>query len=281
MTAGERWRLDLESWRIPDEILAQVAESPWEFPAGMFEMRAERAIASPPTPSRLRSLEVLSEIGTVLDVGCGGGAASLPLGGRGRRLVGVDSSPKMLAGFVALGARLGAEVEAIEGEWPACAAAVKPADVVTCHHVVYNVPDLAPFVAALSGHATRRVVVELTRRHPLSGLNPLWLEFHGLDRPSRPTVEDAIAVIRETGVHPAREDWETPAFESAFFERQPAEFTAWIRRRLCLPVGRTAEVAAAIEKAGGPGPISSAREVTTLWWDLPTASPGQAQDARP
>ena len=67
------------------------------------------------------------------------------------------------------------------------AAQAAAADVVTCHNVLYNVPDLEPFLAALTGHARRQVVVELTAAHPLTSLNPLWLRFHGLQRPTGPT----------------------------------------------------------------------------------------------
>ena len=85
------------------------------------------------------------------------------------------------------------------------AAAVPTVDVVVCNHVLYNVADLGPFVVALTDHAHSRVVVELTPRHPASDLNPLWLRFHGLMRPTEPTADDAVAVIREVlGVEPAR-----------------------------------------------------------------------------
>jgi hypothetical protein len=45
--------------------------------------------------------------------------------------------------------------------------------VAVCHHVVYNVGNLAKFLTALDGHAERRVVLELTDRHPQSDLSPL------------------------------------------------------------------------------------------------------------
>jgi hypothetical protein len=32
--------------------------------------------------------------------------------------------------------------------------------VVVCHHLLYNVSELAPFIAGLDGHAEGRVVVE-------------------------------------------------------------------------------------------------------------------------
>jgi hypothetical protein len=42
------------------------------------------------------------------------------------------------------------------GSWPDAALRVPAADVVTCHHVLCNVPGLASFVTALTAHAGRR-----------------------------------------------------------------------------------------------------------------------------
>jgi hypothetical protein len=140
--------------------------------------------------------------------------------------------------------------------------------VVVCHHVLYNVADLAPFAAALTGHARRRVVVELTDRHPLVGLAPLWRRFHGLERPSGPTAGDAAAALEALGLDPERQDWESG--DRLGFERFE-ELVAFTRRRLCLPAGRDAEVAEALLEAGtrqvggvwvGAGP----RLVSTLSW---------------
>jgi hypothetical protein len=156
------------------------------------------------------------------------------------------------------------------GRWPDVAGEVPVADVVVCNHVFYNAPDLGPFVDALTRHARQRVVVELTPRHPTSDLNPLWLRFHGLVRPTEPTAADAAAVVHETvGVEPSREDWTEPPGGSLPRD----QMVAWIRRRLCLPTSRDPEVDAVIagdliERDGrvnfGPRPV------VTLWW------PGQA-----
>src|SRR4051812_49953127 len=72
------------------------------------------------------------------------------------------------------------------GRWPDVAGEVPPADVVVAANVVYNVPDLADFLTALTGHARRRVGVELTDAHPWTAVAPLWRPFHGQDRPDRP-----------------------------------------------------------------------------------------------
>jgi hypothetical protein len=73
---------------------------------------------------------------------------------------------------------------------------------VVCHHVVYNVADLASFVRALDERATRRVVVELTAVHPMSWLAPYWKELHDLGQPQRPVADDAIAVLEISAFTP-------------------------------------------------------------------------------
>lgn len=264
VTAGEaarRWAQDLAAWAIPAEILEAAPESPWGCPTGLFARSAEEAVApgAAASPSFRRAREALPEGATVLDVGVGGGAASLPLAPPAVRVVGVDESPKMLTTFAALAERLGVAHAEVEGSWPEPAAFVGPADVVVCHHVLYNVADLTAFVAALTARASRRVVVELTATHPQSSLNELWRRFHGVKRPTRPTADDALAVVAELGLEVGIERWEAPGrWEGAPRE----EIVAFVRRRLCLPPEREPEVAAAIDEAFQPGP----RRLVTCWW---------------
>ncbi len=128
---------------------------------------------------------------------------------------------------------------AIDGSWPEVEERAEVADVVVCHHVAYNVPDLATFALALTRHARRRVVLELTMRHPMSDLNPLWLRFHDLKRPDRPDADDAELVLREAGLNVARENWVADMAPIAL-ERE--QMVAWTRRRLCLTPDRDPEV---------------------------------------
>ena len=114
-----------------------------------------------------------------------------------------------------------------------------------------------------------RVVMELTAEHPLSILNDLWLRFHGLVRPTTPTVDDAVAVLQEVGLAPERVNWQAPALGwfSPFTRR--ADLVAWVRRRLCLPSERDGEIEAALsarilERDGSVG--LPPRPVATLWW---------------
>jgi SAM-dependent methyltransferase len=263
-----RWREQLEGWAIPAEILAAAPESPWGFPVGLFRSRARRAGSRPVTPSNLEAARHLPPGGSVLDVGAGGGAASLPLAGVAGRLVAVDESPEMVASFLAAAEAAGVPAEGVEGRWPEVAGRVGPADVVVCHHVLYNVVDLAPFAAALTGHARRRVVAELTDRHPLAGLAPLWRRFHDLERPDGPGAGDAVAALAELGLEVDRRDWEN---QDRFGFDDFEELVAFTRRRLCLPAGRHPEVAEALLEQGthrvdGVWVSGQPRRVTTLSW---------------
>lgn len=269
MSATERWRQALAAWAIPAPILAAAPESPWGFPPTLFMRRAD-ALAVQPTPSTRRALEVLPEGGTVLDVGCGAGAGALPLAGRAGHLVGVDASTDLLAAFRERVEARGLLVTTIEGTWPAVASQAPDADVVICHHVAYNVPDLGPFVRRLTDHARQRVVLELPVSHPMSAFNPLWRQFHGVVRPTTPTIDDALAVLHEIGLLAREERWEAAAMGWGGTFARRDELVGWVRRLLCLPATRDAEIAAALEAqlVAQPGAWSlPPRPVVTVWWD--------------
>jgi SAM-dependent methyltransferase len=267
--ALERWRADLASWAIPEEITAAVSESPWVLSRPMFARRADRLRDAPFGPSYELAWAALDPEGTVLDVGAGAGAASLPLLPRAVALTAVDADAAMLRLIAQRSAAMGIEARCVLGRWPEVAAVAAPADVVTCHNVLYNVPEVAPFLTALTRAARRLVVVEMTARHPLTALNPLWLTFHELRRPESPTADDILEILAAMGVLAAHERWRRPPGRDwASFE----ELTDATRRQLCLPPDRAAAVARALIEAGvdpeHPASLGSAdREVVTIWWD--------------
>ena len=266
MSALGRWREQLEGWSIPEEILTRAPEDPWIFPIELFVAKAD-ALPSD-TPSRRRALEVLPEGGTVLDVGCGAGAASLALVPPAGRLVGVDPLKEMLVEFEERARKAGVPFRAVQGSWPEVAP-VEPAGVVVCHHVLYNVPDPGPFVSQLTGHARSRVVIELTEEHPIAWTAALWRRFHGLERPKGPTAEDCAAALREVGVDPTLEFFDEPGGAWGF--RRKRDAVALVRRRLCLPASRDAEIEEAIGdrlvEREGYWRIGPPRRLVTLWWD--------------
>ncbi|HEX4941562.1 MAG TPA: methyltransferase domain-containing protein [Actinomycetota bacterium] len=272
MTAVQRWREQLERWAIPPEILASAPESPWGFPTELFRARGARgADREHTTPTTARALEALPEAGRVLDVGCGGGATSLPLADRAGPLVGVDAQEDMLDGFLANAHAAGVSAVAVLGRWPEVADTVDAVDVAVAGHVLYNVADLEPFALRLAALAVHRVVFELTDRHPLAWMNDLWLHFHGLERPTGPSSHDALDAFGEIGLDAMLERWGAPPPVGGFAER--ADALALARRRLCLPSSRDDELASALgprlaERGGlwSVGPLASQR-LATIWFD--------------
>lgn len=254
-SAADRWRSELEAWAIPAEILAAAPESPYGFPVGMFTADSEPA----DSPSHQRAREVLPAGGAVLDIGCGGGAGAMALVPPAGLVIGVDSAPHMLESFADAAQSRGVAHREILGSWPEVAAEAGTADLVLGHHVTYNVPDLIPFAHALDAAATARVVLEMTDFHPWVPTNDLWLRFHDLERPAGPTAELCAEVLAEAGLQVQVEAWERPARRS-----DRAQMVSFVRRRLCLPVEREAEVDQALPEDY----TFASRGVTTLWWDV-------------
>jgi hypothetical protein len=258
-----QWAQALDEWAIPKNILERAPSNPWEFPPALFARVAEQAKANAAASiSRRRAIDVLPSGGSVLDVGVGAGAASLPLSPPAGLLVGVDDLEEMLQVFSEKANQVPVAHKVVRGRWPRVAPLVEATDVVVCHHVLYNVRELVPFVAALTDHARLRVVVEMTATHPTSVFNPLWLALHGIERPTTPTADDALSVIRSMGIeaHSERSEtrWSGPGGDRA-------EVVAYISRRLCIGPERVSEVDALVGP-DCPDLVTSNREIVTAWW---------------
>ncbi|MGH9154857.1 MAG: class I SAM-dependent methyltransferase [Acidimicrobiales bacterium] len=261
-TAAETWATALAEWAIPDHIVANAPEPPWYFPPELFARIAKEALATVEiSPSRRQATAALPDRGSVLDVGAGGGAASLPLAPPAALLVGLDPSQGMLDVFAAAADERGIAHREVLGDWPDAADQVEPVDVVVCHNVLYNVGDLGPFVQALTRCARRRVVVEITAEHPTSNMSPLWKAIHGIDRPTRPTADGALAVLAESGIVAHHEvfdrRWPSPMTERS-------EAVAFARRRLCVGPDRDREIDALLT----PEISQPTRQVYAIWWDV-------------
>ncbi|MCW2536614.1 MAG: hypothetical protein JWQ26_2313 [Modestobacter sp.] len=246
MSATTRWADELAAWAIDPQLLAAAPESPYGFPAGLFGTDRGAAVTH----------QTVAEVqpASVLDVGCGGGAASIPVGAP--ELLGVDESAELLARFAAAA---GPGARTWRGRWPDVADQVPAADVVVSANVVYNVPDIAAFVTALTRHARRRVVVELTDAHPWTSMAGLWRHFHGQERPAGPTADLFGSVLAELGVSAQSRTWpRTDPWRDA----PAADVLAFTCRRLCLPASRDAEVAEAMDRFADDRP----RTGTTWWW---------------
>jgi len=268
MGAVDEWRVSLEALAVPKEILEAAPDSPWNLPIEPFRRRAEAALVGDESPSTQKAIEALPDQGVVIDVGVGAGAASLPLRSKASLIVGVDASPEMLKEFKAMANGVGVRVQTVLGAWQDEHESAPIADVVVCHHVIYNVPHLDLFIPVLTEHARRRVVLEMTRNHPWAWAADLWLNFHGRIYPQKPTSDDAEAALTEMGLMVSRVDYETERRSGA--ESRDA-VVANVRRRLCLYPDKDAEILQAlgdrlVEHEGGWSAGPPLQKLTTLWW---------------
>lgn len=263
--AGRHWAEQLRAWALPDEIVAQAEVPPWAHDPRTFAV--DDTIA-PDNPIFEMARELLPpEGGSVIDIGCGGGRSSLPLVPRANHVTGVDESSAMLTRFATAADAAGCAHREIRGRWPDVAIAAELAgdpipthDVAVCHHVFFNVPDLEPFVVALTAVARLGVVAVLPRRHPLSAWNEGWKHFWNLDRPTGPTSDDAVRVLRELGLAP--EVVVVPRPPMARHADDPNALVESARRRLCLRSDRDSEIEAWLRDH----PPAFMDEVVVLRW---------------
>lgn len=254
---ADQWRELLRRSAVPQEVIDASPDPQATLEPERFRWRPDDDARQPVRPSRRLALEALPEGGAVLDVGVGGGASSLGLVPRAGLIVGVDALPGMLESFEASAAAAGVAAKAVLGRWPEVATEVGPVDVAVCHHAIYRTEDLEEFVEALTDKARRRVVVEVSDRSPLAGLDPLWTAFYGVERPDWSVADEAEAVMAAMGLGVRREDFVIPP---RTHEVTP-ELVTFCRRRLHAGPDRDAEIEAFL-RAREP----QEHRVVALWW---------------
>ena len=229
----------------PPRILAQAPESPWGFPPKLFGGQ------DGPWGALHRMARRALGRGTVLDVGCGGGAASVPLAPPTTELIGADSSPEMLDSLARAAAAGARGHTTVLGEWPV-ANRVGGADAVLPQRRLQRRRhrSLRPH---LDPPCQIEVVVDLTESHPSTTMGPLWMRFWGLPRPAGPRAQPFSAVLQQFGIEP---EIETEAGPAQLAHADPHEQVAFVRRRLCLDSSRDPDIAEALEDAptGPPRP---------------------------
>lgn len=260
VSAVQRWRAELEAWRLPDALLEAAPEDPYRFDAKLLA-RDPRDPRTTPTGQQVLAW-LPAEGATLLDVGCGPGAVSAAFTGRAA-VTGVEPQPHLAAAARAAG------LSVVEGRWPDIAGTVAPADVVLCSHVLYDVANIGPFVTALHDHAGAAVVCEMTATHPWTRLAPLYRDLHDLDRPAGPTAQQAAAAIREAlDVDVEIQGWHRPA--AAYPDL--ATLVAHTRRQLCVAPDRDAEVESALRRhvdidvQPDGSVLTGTVDLATLWW---------------
>ncbi len=272
---AEAWREMLEAWALPPEVAGPEPHvhadegDGWQHIAAHFQRMAEQDLEGPPGPLVTRVLKRATLKTTVLDVGAGTGRQTLQLAPHVGRVVAVEPSPAMRQFLVSEVEKRGlTNVEVVAGRWED--ARVPVADIVVCANVLYDVPDLVPFVAKLDAHARDACFIEITLRHPLTPMNEMWRRFRGIERPERPDYFDAVAVLHQMGIYA---NVCIERVTSSFWFTSLDEAVAWYRRRLRLEPDpqRDAELRAyiaerthEIEGRVFAGPLI--RYLAILWW---------------
>lgn len=257
---AEAWAEALAAWSLPEHVLRSADASPWRLDPSWLAPRSAEEEACSPSPARDAATQALGPGGSVLDVGCGPGAASLALAGSATEIVAVDESEEMLAAFAEHARARGVPARLLRGRWPEVAGSVPVCDVVVCHHVVYNVSRVLPFLDELTRHARRLVVLELTALHPRADLNPLFAALWALERPTGPTALDFVRLVVAMRLSPTAVATDLPHRALSADGPDRLERT---RQALCLPSERTEELAALLARL----PTSTTRPGVALWWE--------------
>lgn len=254
---GDRWREALRNAAPPQSVVDAAPPRPRFLEPERFRWDPAADAMQPELPSRRRALEALPQGGTVLDVGVGGGKASLGLAARAGLIIGVDVSEDMLASFEASAAAAGVASRGVLGPWPEVGADVEPVDVVVSNNALYGVEEIEAFLDALTTHARHRVVLDVSPEPPPPGIGPLWKAVHGQERPTRRIADDLHGVLVDMGVAVEREDAVVPARPR---DVSPAG-VAFMRRRLMVGEDRDPEIAELMRTLPQVDQVRVA-----LWW---------------
>ena len=179
-----------------------------------------------------------------------------------------DEQEEMLQLFTVNAADRGMTSETFLGQWPDIADRVPTADVVTVHHVAFNVGNIVPFLKALDAHARKRVIIEVPVVHPMSNMNEGWKHFWNVTRPTVPVAADLVEVLKEIGINATIEYFES----EILLDKKVPDANKYIRRRLCLGEDRQDEVDAFL----AAHPIPERRKLCG-----PLARLGISRDERP
>jgi SAM-dependent methyltransferase len=160
-----------------------------------------------------RLLQEVDAATTLLDVGGGAGRFALPLALRCQHVIVVEPSASMGDSLRQLAADAGiANVSIVAQRWEE--AAVEPADVVLCAHVVYTIADIQPFIDKLVQHARDKVVMPTHVRPPMSRFDLFWPQVHGEERQQVPGLAEFVPVLWEMDIYPQLEMFDPVPFRA-------------------------------------------------------------------
>lgn len=176
-------------------------------------------------------LRIVKADDTVLDVGAGAGRLAAPLAEQCRHVTAVEPSEAMIERLTEQAEAWGVHnLTVVPKRWEE--AAVDPADIVVCAHVVYTVVDIEAFLSRLAAHARREVDIVVFDEPVMANYFQLWRIVHGEERISLPALPQLQAVLGEMGADFEVErlaEWESRPFkdrQSALEESMTRLFVA-------------------------------------------------------
>ena len=236
---SKSWGEALSKWVLPEELINKAPKNPYRLDPSTFKpdpirrnsgtvVELERIISDRHTASR-----------SLLDVGSASGGISLLVAAGFEEIIAVDQSREMLNAFTENATELGLidRVRTIHSNWPTTEKI--SADIVLNANVLYNVANPGVFVKALIEAARNRVIIEVTKSHPLSNVNQLYEHFHGIKRPTTPTSDDVIALIHAFGYDPQVVSWSR---ESSNHKQDYEARMDQIQARACIEDERRKEL---------------------------------------
>lgn len=276
-SALERWRALVLARRAQmDAAYARLGGTS----AGYWEQRAERFRAiglELPTDDAGLSLarRLTTAASTVLDVGAGAGRYARALAPHVQEIVAVEPNGVLLEHLRADAAAAGlTNVHPVQSPWED--AAVAPADLVFCAHVLYPLADVEGFIRKLDAHARGACLLlamaDSQREPPL--LLELWQHFHGDQRIGQPDARHLYDVLYELGIAPNVEMAPLPLTAAMWRFDSLDEAVAVCREHLILAPDPATDraLADALSHALAPLPgggweqPNPPRLVAGLWW---------------
>ena len=185
---AERWGL---------LVAARAAAATGHSDPGYWDRRAPTFARS--TQARSDSfLEVvapyLSPRKTLIDVGAGAGRHAIPLAERLEWVTAVEPSEGMRAQIPRRD-----NMTVVASSWED--AAVAPADLLICSHVLYGVENPVPFIAKMQASARERIFIML-RESPMAHLGALVRERMLGEEPRLPRFTDLFMLLVQMGIAP-------------------------------------------------------------------------------
>lgn len=198
---AERWRRIVEARRQHmDALYARVERSTtnfWATRSEWFRPSAQRQLG--PDPFLAAVTARVTPAATVLDVGAGGGRYAIPLAARAREVVAVEPAEPMVRVMREEAELAGVRnLRIVQGDW--LEAAVEPADIVICSHVIYPIADVVPFLEKLHSATKGTCLLYLNAGQPPWEDPDLWLRLHDQPMRPQPTYIDAYNVLHQLGI---------------------------------------------------------------------------------